>query len=133
MSELFGADLGADSARYYIVGMIALELFFWLFVLFGVIRLIGGPADRPSEFDRDIFCADDEERAKRLKVATAAWKAARKAGKPYVNPYELERLEADHRASRSSSWTPTPAGTTKQEEQPRRLVRCCPMHKPHWE
>lgn len=113
--------------------MVVLEIILAIAAVFGVIRLVAGPQDKPSEFDRDIWCADPEERAKRLKVVTAAWKAARKAGKPFANPYTLQRIEAECEAAKSRPWTPQELKPAPREEPPRRLVRRHPMRPATWE
>jgi len=108
--------------------MIVIEILLANFLLFGLIRLIADFNDRPSEFDPDVWSADPEERAANLKAKTAA----RKAGKPYVSPTQLARREAIYIAPRSAHME-SPVKPAPQSDPPRRLVRCCPMHKPHWE
>lgn len=104
----------------------------WFFVFFGVCAVAAAlfsGGDRPTELDPDVWVPDPEERAANLKAKTEAWKA----GRPYVSRAELARWQANFDAARSQPWATEPVKAAPREERPRRLVRCCPMHKPHWE
>jgi hypothetical protein len=52
----------------------------WFFVLFGVLVLASYlfPGDKPTEFDADVWVADNEERAANLKRKTKSWRAGRR-------------------------------------------------------
>ncbi len=41
-------------------------------------------------------------------------------------------MEANYAAARSAPWSSEDRKPAFREEQQRRLVRCCPMHKPRW-
>jgi hypothetical protein len=79
--------------------------------------------DKPGERDPDIYVRDDpEETAARLFAATAAWRE----GRIWTPPEKL--------TAQSRYFGPLPAvADPNGEAAPRKLVRCCPMHKPHWE
>jgi len=91
-----------------------------------VLWLVFGNGDKPTALSADVWAADPETCARNLKLKIQAWKT----GALYVNP---ERA-AEEKAWRDAGYThSSPPPTTGTEALPRRLVRCCPMHKPHWE
>jgi hypothetical protein len=89
-----------------------------------VLWLIFGNGDKPTELDARIWVADPAERMRRLADAIAAWRA----GRTYISPEELERS-----AYRGSAVGPVVIANPNAEARHRSLVRCCPMHPPHWE
>jgi hypothetical protein len=93
-----------------------------LFGVFALLALLSAKDDRPTELSADVWVPDAGERAARLKAAVAAWREGRKWTPP-------EKLMA----APVSQWRSEPAETAaRQEGTERRLVRCCPMHKPRW-
>ena len=52
----------------------------WFFVLFGVLILASYlfPGDKPTEFDTNVWVADNEERTANLKRKIKSWRAGRR-------------------------------------------------------
>ena len=95
-------------------------------VAFGLFVKFKGP-ERPTELNPDIWDRDPAKRERNLRLALEAWKT----GKIYVRPIDPEEFEARGRLASMAS--PIRIADPNGDEPERRLVRCCPMHKPHWE
>jgi len=85
----------------------------WFFVLFGVLILASYlfPGDKPTEFDADVWVADNEERAANLKRKTRSWRAGR------IHPAIVATIEADCAATgvepaAPAGFAPVSAATT---------------------
>lgn len=104
---------------------------FWVGVYW--LSQIGSYFDGPTETSPEVWVTDPVKRAKRLKVARADWKVSR---------YAMTRQEIDRITEMTpEEWVkvpppsgPYPAVVNPNADAPtHRLVRCCPMHAPHWE
>jgi hypothetical protein len=98
-----------------------------VFVLLGLFLLAGvlfgeGRTEKPTELDPNIWVPDPEERAARLRAAVAAWRQGRRWTPP-------EKLKGQGVYLGRLPSVADPNGGAPA----RKLVRCCPMHKPHWE
>jgi hypothetical protein len=98
----------------------------WIILAIAVVfTVMARYGDKPTELQADIWDADPDKRARNLKLAIAAWRI----GRTYINPDRVHDIMT--RAGAASG--PIVIATPNAEERPRRLVRCCAMHKPHWE
>ena len=93
-----------------------------------VLWLVFGNGDKPTALSADVWAADPETCARNLKLKIEAWKT----GTLYVNPERAAEEKAWRVAGYAHS-SHTADGSVGGAPSPRKLVRCCPMHKPQWE
>ena len=94
----------------------------------GVAAMLFHREGRPHELNSDVWDRDPEKRVRNLRLKTEAWRA----GKPYTNPDELERMRAACEAAKTAPYS-SPPSANPNPVRSGHWVRRHPMRAPVWE